>query len=776
MSYSESDTRAKFIDVQLKNSNWEENCIIREYYFTDWRKSLWNKRWARKFADYILTYKWVKVAIIEAKKQNLEPTEWLEQVKEYWKILNLRFVYSSNWEKTYEFDLKTWKWNFVEKYPSPEELYNKIFSEKNEIKEKLLSEPFLISEKRPRYYQEIAINKTMEAIWDWANRILLTMATWTWKTVIAFQTIYKLFQARWSKDWIWKRRPRILFLADRNILIDQAMNTFNPLEKDILKINWKEIKKRNWKVPINANIFFAIYQALVWWENEENPEEILEAYYNRYPKDFFDLIVIDECHRWWAKEDWNWAEILKHFNSAVHIWLTATPKRDDNVDTYSYFWKPIYEYSLKDWIDDGFLTPFKIKRIKLNIDELVINSWDKVVSWELKKDVYYAKDMETSIVVEERSDIVAQTILDQINKMDKTIIFCADQDHALRLRDSINKYKTVSDSDYCVRVTSNEWENWRNYLEKFQDNDKDIPVILTSSQMLTTWVDALNVRNIILDRNIWSIVEYKQIVWRWTRVFEWKDFFTIYDFRWATNDFRDEIWDWWPDEEIWENDDKKISTEEKNFSDDEKNFLDKEKIFSEKTEKLVVRLADNREIKVIDIETRYLDPSTWKHLNSSDFIKKIIWDLPNFYKDENQLRKIWSNPETRWKLLNSLSNVWLDTEQIKDLKKMFNAENSDIFDILSHVSFDSLMKIRKERSQFWEIIISKYESLKAKDFLKFLLDIYVRDWILSFKEDWLSTKIALYNKWQPREIAEEFWGIKELKVAYYELQRGLYVR
>lgn len=244
MKFSESDTRAKYIDPSLKSSSWEEINIIREHYFTDWRKALWGKRWKRKFADYILTYKWVKLAIIEAKKQNLEPTEWLEQVKEYAKILNLRFVYSTNWQRIYQFDLETGFWDFVESYPTPEELYNMVYLEKNSTKEVLLNEPFLLSEKKPRYYQEIAINKVMEAISEDKKRILLTLATGTWKTVIAFQTVYKLFQARWSLEGIWNRRPRILFLADRNVLVDQAMNTFNPLEKDILKINWIEIKKR----------------------------------------------------------------------------------------------------------------------------------------------------------------------------------------------------------------------------------------------------------------------------------------------------------------------------------------------------------------------------------------------------------------------------------------------------------------------------------------------------------------------------------------------------
>ena len=309
-----------------------------------------------------------------------------------------------------------------------------------------------------------------------------------------------------------------------------------------------------------------------------------EKYFEKYEKDFFDAIIIDECHRGWAKEDGNWAEILKYFDSAVQIGMTATPKREENRDTYKYFWKPVYEYSLKSWIDDGFLTPFKIKRIKLNIDEFVLQSSDTIVSGEAKKNIDDVKDMDKNIILEERSDLIAEMILNQINKFDKTIIFCVDQGHALRMRDAINKYKTVKDTDYCVRVTSNEWEIWRNYLEKFQNNDKDIPMILISSQMLTTGVDAKNVRNIVLVRNIWSIVEYKQIVGRGTRLFDGKVFFTVYDFRWATTKFVDEIWDWLPEDDFEK--DKNFSKNEKNKKEDFKDFWLKDEAQKEKNEKI----------------------------------------------------------------------------------------------------------------------------------------------------------------------------------------------
>ena len=406
MHFSEADTRHKFIDSQLERDWWQKKQIICEFDFTDGRKLPGNKRWERKKADYILSYKWVKLAIIEAKKYSKEPTEWLEQAKQYAKILNIRFVFSTNWQKIYQFDMQTGFWGFIENYPEPEKLYEMVFWSENITKNILLQQNYLVSDKKPRYYQEIAIQKTMEAIAELKNRILLNLATGTGKTVIAFQICYKLFEAKWSLDGVGKRRPKILFLADRNVLVDQAMNTFNYFEKDYKKINWKEIKKRWGEVPKNANFFFAIYQALTGWNISEDDwqEEILEEkYFEKYEKDFFDAIIIDECHRGWAKEDWNWAEILKYFDSAVQIGMTATPKREENRDTYKYFWNPVYEYSLKDWINDGFLTPFKIKRIKLNIDEFILQSSDIIVSWEAKKSIYDVKDMDKNIILEERS-------------------------------------------------------------------------------------------------------------------------------------------------------------------------------------------------------------------------------------------------------------------------------------------------------------------------------------------------------------------------------------
>ena len=687
MNYSESDTRAKFINTKLKSDWRSEDFIIREYKISDGRKILWWKNSNPKYADYVLRYNWKNIGLIEAKAYDKEPTEWLEQAKVYAEKLHIRFVYSTNGQEIYEFDMKEWKWDYIQNYPNPENLYNRNFEHSNKIKDILLKQPFNITWSFvPRYYQELAINHAMEAIANWKDRILLTLATGTWKTFIAFQIVWKLFQAKRSRFEISKQRPKILFLADRNILVDQAMNTFNPMEKNIIKVTGKEVRKRNWKVPYNANVFFAIYQAIIWdkAETEEDYENNdLRNYFKQYDPDFFDLIIIDECHRWWANESWNWHEILKYFSSAVQIWLTATPKREDNIDTYRYFGDPVYQYSLKEWINDWYLTPYKVKRIHTSIDEIVLNDWDKITKWwkeisvDQTKKIYSVDQYEREIILPEWTNLVAQATLNNINPDEKTIIFCVNQAHALRMRDAINKYKTNNDPDYCVRVTSDEWVIWRTYLERFQDNDKTIPTILTSSQMLTTWVDARNIRNIVLVRNIWSMVEFKQIIWRWTRLFDWKDFFTILDFTWATNKFYDDERDGEP-ETIEEKNPlgsavSPLDKEEQNnpFSTKEESEWNEQEDWDQKEpfKKIYVQLWDDRVLKITNIDIRYIDESG-KPITAEEFLKKLIGKLPNFYESEEQLRTIWSNPDTREELLYKLAEIGIGEKHLEKLKEM----------------------------------------------------------------------------------------------------------
>lgn len=543
--FSEDDTRVKLIDVKLHASSWSEENIIRNYYFTDGRKLIGNKRGERKFADYLLKFQNNNLAIIEAKKFSKDPLDGLSQGIEYAKILNVAFVYSTNGDKIYEYNLKTSSGEYIEKFPTPNELFARIYGNLKEWQYKLLSQRELyIPQKELRYYQKIAVDKVIEALINGKNRILLTLATGTGKTTIAFALCYRLLEARWNKT-NQDKKPKILFLCDRVSLRDQALGEFNPIEGDCVAVSAQELRKNNGRVPTSANVFFGIYQSLASNSKEqENANEEQESkFYLQYPKDFFDLIIIDECHRGGANEEGSWAGVLEYFSSATHLGLTATPKKSDNVDTYRYFGESIYEYSLKDGIEDGFLTPYKVKRVTTTLSEGYVYNPDDIIEGELEKGFYKINEFERNIHLPQYNDFLAKEILKLINPMDKTIIFCANQAHASEVKRAIDKFKSVKRDDYCVRVTSDEGKIGLEYLKQFQDNDKSYPVILTSSKMLTTGVDARNVRNIVLLANIGSIIEFKQIIGRGTRVYEGKDFFTILDFTGVTRLFYDPKWD-----------------------------------------------------------------------------------------------------------------------------------------------------------------------------------------------------------------------------------------
>ncbi|MCF4101031.1 DEAD/DEAH box helicase family protein [Gillisia sp. M10.2A] len=766
---SEADTRANFIDPNLAQSDWTSENITREYYFTDGRKLIGNRRGKRLFLDYLLKYNNTSLALIEAKKLGEHPTKGLQQALDYAEKLRINFVYSSNGKQIYEFDRRKGKGEYIEKFPSPKELYRRLNSSNFQLKEKLHSIPFhLTGPMRPRYYQEIAVNKVMESIAEDKKRILLTLATGTGKTFISFQIVHKLIQAKWNLEG-QSRRPRILFLADRNVLADQAINTFNPYESDLVKIDGEEVRNRNGVVPTNAFIFFAIYQAIA--ERED-----IGGYYTEYPSDFFDLIVIDECHRGSANEEGSWRAILEHFKPAVHLGLTATPKREDNVDTYKYFGKPVYEYSLKDGISDGFLTPYKLKRVRTNIDEYIHTSDSKVVQGEVTKDRYELKEFDKTITIIQRTDLLAKAILNNIGKMDKTIVFCANQDHALDLRDRINQHKSVTDPYYCVRVTSDEGKIGRIHLESFQDNDKDIPVILTSSKMLTTGVDARNVRNIVLTTSIGSMVEFKQIIGRGTRIYEGKDFFTIIDFVGASDLFYDSEWDGIPDEEV--------ITDETGEEDGDDNEIKKKRKKPkvkeptedyEPKEKLIIELSNGRKLKVIDIETRYIDDNG-KPLTAREFLEKLVGKLPAIYQNEDQLRKIWSNPDTRKFLMKDLGELGFDREQLNVLREMIASPECDLFDVLSHISFSSELMTRKERAanvrknqQFFTV----YENLKAKEFLEYVISHYEKFGVEELGRERLGDLVKL-KLGSTKDAKMIFGDMNKLVTAYYSLQENIY--
>lgn len=770
---SEADTRANYIDPALRAAHWQPSNIIREHYFTDGRKMAGGVRGRRCFVDYLLHKDNRYLAVVEAKKESEHPTKGLQQAIDYASKLRVRFVYSSNGKQTYEFDLETGKGDYIEFYPTPAELERRYVGETTELipglGQELRNIPFhLEGAMQPRYYQELAVHAATDAIGQGKSRILLTLATGTGKTFIAFQIVHKVFQARWNRDNPGSRRPRVLFLADRNILADQAINTFNPYEKDLIKINGEEVRKRNGVVPTNAHIFFAIYQAIAEREN-------IDGYYKAYPKDFFDLVLIDECHRGAANDTGSWRAILDHFSSAVHLGLTATPKRTDNVDTYEYFDQPAYVYSLKDGINDGFLTPYRVKRVRTNLDELVLTKDDVIVEGESGQDLYQVEDYDRKIIVDERTELVAKAILQNINQLEKTIVFCENQNHALTMRDMINKHKTVKDPHYCVRVTSDEGKVGRELLEKFQDNDKDIPTIITSSQMLTTGVDARNVRNVVLDRTIGSMVEFKQIVGRGTRVFDGKDYFTIVDFRGATNNFYDEDWDGEP--EAPEPGGTREPTPPPYTPEPPEGGDRPEPEPGEPRPRLKVKLGKNRELKVIDIETRYIDENG-KPLTIQEFVERLVQQLPGLFKSVDELRDIWSDPDLREQLLVQLVQAGFDKEQLSTLRRMFEADDCDMFDLLAFLAFEQPMATRKSRAEAVranDAFFDQYQQEKAKQFLHFVLNRYEQTGVTELARERLPALIELSGLGTTKDASMAFGGKPaHLLAAFKQLQHQLY--
>lgn len=764
--YSEDDTRVKLIDAKLYASSWSEENIIRNYYFTDGRKLIGNKRAERKFADYLLKFQNNNLAIIEAKKQNKDALDGLSQGIEYAKTLNVPFVYSTNGDKIYEYDLRVSRGEYIENFPSPNELFQRVYGNLKEWQYKLLTQRELyIPQKTLRYYQKIAVDKVIEALINGKDRILLTLATGTGKTTIAFALCYRLLEARWNKE-NKDQKPKILFLCDRVSLRDQALGEFNAVESDCKVISAEEIRKNDGKIITNANVFFGIYQSLAAnSKDQENTQEEQESkFYLQYPKDFFDLIIIDECHRGGANEEGNWACVLEHFSSATHLGLTATPKKSDNVDTYRYFGESAYEYSLKEGIEDGFLTPYKVKRITTTLSEGYVYNPDDLIEGELEKGFYKMSEFERNIHLPQYNDFLAKEILKLIDPMDKTIIFCANQAHASDIKRAIDKFKSVKRDDYCVRVTSDEGKIGLDYLKLFQDNDKSYPVILTSSKMLTTGVDAKNVRNIVLLANIGSMVEFKQIIGRGTRVYEGKDFFTILDFVGATKLFYDPKWDGEKIEELKEQDEKEKITKE---------HIKQTKEESKEKKSVTIHLKGTK-LKVLDITTTYVG-AQGKPLSTKEFLEFLIGKLGEYYDDEAKLREIWSDQKNRERFLKALANDGVDENALKDLREIFQ-KDCDIYDVLAHLSFNAEIKTRQERVLQVENgeFLKRFQKEKAIKFIEFLLNRYQEYGIKDF-DDGLKPLIELSSLGNARELASEFGSLENLKQSFDDLQREIYL-
>jgi type I restriction enzyme R subunit len=828
---NEAETRAELIDPKLKACGWgvvEGSKILREYNITAGKIQTGGARAKKLTADYILVYKGIKLAVIEAKSDDLGVGEGVAQAKQYAEKLKLETTYSTNGKEIYSICMKTGAEGLVIDYLTPDELWNKTFAVQNEWREKFAAIPFetIGGTKPPRFYQEIAVNNVMEAVASKKDRILLTLATGTGKTTIAFHIAWKLFQTRWNLKWDSSRRPRILFLADRNILSDQAYGEFTKYsafkEDALLRISPKAIRdinddgkklvvntfltnttKNKVRVPTNGNIFFTIFQTFMTSSPqsaqsnseaatplaiaaEPSVEYKTEQFnFGQYPKDYFDFIIIDECHRGGANDEGNWRGILEYFSPAVQLGLTATPKRKDNVDTYKYFGEPVYVYSLKEGINDGFLTPFKVKRVKTTLDDYIYTSDDQIIEGEIEEGKLYTEpDFNRIIEIKAREAKRVQIYMDDADQKEKAIIFCATQDHAAAVRDLVNQYKKSTDPNYCVRVTANDGEIGEQFLREFQDNEKTIPTILTTSQKLSTGVDARNIRNIVLMRPVNSMIEFKQIVGRGTRLFDGKDFFTIYDFVDAYHHFADPEWDGEPLDPEPEGEPKPPKQPCKVCGQTpcvcEKKPKEPCEICGEmncncnKRQKIKVKLKDGKEREIQSMISTSFWSADGKPISAEEFLNNLFGELPNLFKSEDELRTLWSNPLTRRTLLEKLDAAGFGKDELTTLQKLIDAEKSDLFDVLEYVFNSDIKPITREaRVAAAQATIFALLDNKQKEFIEFVLSKYIETGVEELDQEKLP--ILLTNKYQSLEDAKDILGdVANISRLFIEFQQHLY--
>lgn len=770
---TEDETRAELIDPKLKEAGWgiiEGSKVYRNHPITAGKIQVGGTRSKILRADYVLSFKGVKLAVIEAKSVDLEVGEGVAQAKQYADKLKLETTYSTNGREIYSICMKTGIEGLVADYLSPEELWNKTYSVQNDWREKFASVPEE-GQFGKRFYQEIAINNALEAVAQGKNRILLTLATGTGKTIIALQIAWKLFQTRWNLKRDGSRRPRILFLADRNILADQAFNSFSLFPEDALvRISPKEISKSG-KVPTNGSIFFTIFQTFMSGTDKEGKPA---PYFGAYPPDYFDFIIIDECHRGGANDEGNWRAILEYFSPAVQLGLTATPKRKDNVDTYKYFGEPVYTYSLKEGINDGYLTPFKVKRIKTTLDDYIYTSDDQIVEGEIEEGrLYTEQDFNRKIVIDPREKYRVKLYMEDANQSEKAIIFCATQEHAAAVRDLVNQFKKSKETDYCVRVTANDGAIGETFLKKFQDNEQLLPTILTTSQKLSTGVDARNIRNIVLMRPVNSMIEFKQIVGRGTRLFDGKDFFTIYDFVDAYQHFSDPEWDGEPlvVEEAIEDQPPKQEGVPREPKD---NIAEDDGGATEKKKKVKIKLRDGKEREIQHIMSTSYWSADGKPITADEFLNNLFGALPDLFKSEDELRQIWSNPLTRKTLLQQLEDAGYGKEELNALQRLIDAEESDLFDVLEYVFNGNFKPITREaRVAAAQATIFALLNDKQKEFIDFVLSKYIETGVEELDQEKLP--ILLTNKYQSLEDAKAVLGnASDITKLFFEFQKYLY--
>jgi len=770
---------------KLQVAGWDSEpySIAEQRTITDGRIVPVGKGFVRRLSkrvDYLLRYRRdFPLAVVEAKPEYKTAADGLQQAKQYAEMLGLSFAYASNGPDTIEFDYFTGLEKSITGYPSPEELWQRYRAGKSltndtEVQQLLTPINFALRQGE-RYYQEIAINRAVEAIVTGKPRILLTMATGTGKTPVAFQICWKLWNARWNRTGE-HRRPKILYLSDRNILID------DPKDKIFAQFGDARAKIENGQAIKSREIYFSIYQALA--KDERRP-----GLYKEYAPDFFDLIIIDECHRGSARDESNWREILEYFKPATQLGMTATPLRDDNRDTYLYFGNPIYQYSLRQGIEDGFLAPYRVHR--------VMSQWD-AAGWRPSKDdldrygreipdeEYQTKDFERAVALRARTEAIARHLTDFLNKTDrfaKTIVFCVDQEHASEMRQALNNLNSdpaKNFPDYVCRVTADEGDIGRGYLSKFQDVETQTPVVLTTSQLLTTGVDVPTCKNIVIARVVGSMTEFKQIIGRGTRVRDdyGKLWFNIIDYTGsATRHFADREFDGDPafisEEEI-DAAGKKIKEK---IIDDGKPTIDiveGEPIIQEPPP--VGRRKyyfDEGHVEIASHLVYELDPDgkQLRVLKYSDYAAEKVRTL---YPSAPELRQKWANPSERSEIIDKLAERGISFDELAETAKQPNA---DPFDLLCHLAFNAPLRTRRERAQRLreerKDFFDQYGP-EARAILGELLDKYAEYGTAQFVLPDVLQVPPISHRGNVIEIAKMFGGSEQLRDAVNELQTLLY--
>lgn len=789
---TEADTCRTYVVPALYDAGWTDDQITEQYYFTDGRliiSARSSRRGKRKFADYLLRYKPdLPLAVVEAKASYKQAADGLEQGKEYARVLGVPFVYATNGPEIIEYDDLTKLTTRVTAYPTPDELWERYRAARNlstpDQVAPLLQPDFATPGRRPRYYQRIAINRAVEAIAHGRRRVLLTLATGTGKTTIAFQICWKLFESRWNLEGSY-RRPRILFLADRDVLIA------DPMADDFAPFGDARSRIVAGNVLPSRSMYFATYQALTG-DGTGRP------LYERYPRDFFDLILIDECHRGSSRADSIWRNILEWFAPAAQIGMTATPLRDETRDSYAYFGKPLYVYSLRDGIQDGFLAPYRVHRVITDVDAAgwrptvdTIDRYGEVVP----DSEYETPDFERLVALQARTKAIARHLaqfLEETDPMAKTIVFCVDQEHASEMAIALgNELRThvATHSDYVARVTADEGDVGKAHLSRFQDIDSESPVILTTSQLLTTGVDAPTCKNVVLARIVGSMVEFKQIIGRGTRVREdyGKTYFNIIDYTGsATEHFADPEFDGDPvsvDETELGPDGEVIGSEtiidvppsgqdggEETPAPDPGNPGNQPSPEGVKRRKYYV---DSGTVEIVAHMVYELDfdGKVLRVVSLTDYTgEKVRTIAPSV----EELRGAWMHAQSRDDLLLELEGKGLTVE---DLAEQLGQPEADTFDLLCHLAYGCPVRTRRERAtraaQEQDAQFARYGA-EARVILGELLEKYAEHGVTQLRLPDVLRLPPISGHGNPSEIIRIFGGADQLKTAIVELQQLIY--